>query len=254
MDAITLSVLSEFSTAFRLDGMDEDKRFEHLAAWLAVRRHYSDYNFHPGELVTGSGGDTGIDGIGVIVNNNLVTDVDEIAPILEFNGFLDVTFIFVQAERSPKFDTAKLGQFGYGVRDFFGQGQLTRNDVIKNYVEIWQTLYSYWSKFRPGNPSCFLYYITTGKGQNDGSLRTRADTEATDLAALDMFRETSCSLWGADQLRRYYLQSKNSINKQFVFDQKTVVSDVAGVKEFIPRTYLCSGFHKSHRRRIRRYR
>lgn len=232
MDAITLSILNEFSTSFDIQNNSEDSRFEHLAAWLAVRRHHSDYTFNPSDLVTGSGGDTGIDAIGVIVNNNLVTDVDDVDSLIEVNGYLDVTFVFVQAERSSNFDTAKLGQFGHGVRDFFSDASLPRNETVQRYADIRQALFAHWSKFRPGNPACFMYYVTTGKGgQKDGSMRTRADTEAGDIAALDMFREVSCALWGADQIRRFYLQTKNAIAREFLFDQKTVIPDVEGVRE-----------------------
>ncbi len=100
MDRITEGLLSEFSGEFAIEGLPEDERFEHFSTWLTVRRHYSEMTFTPGELVTGSGGDIGIDAIAIIVNNNLVTDVDTIEDLLAVNGYLDVTFVFVQAERS----------------------------------------------------------------------------------------------------------------------------------------------------------
>ena len=64
-------------------------------------------------------GDGGIDAIAVIVNNNLVTDIDIVEELLTQNGFLDVTFVLVQAERSAHFDGAKIGTFGFGAREFF---------------------------------------------------------------------------------------------------------------------------------------
>ena len=124
MDKITLSLLTEFSAEFEIAKLHEDDPFEQFAAWLTVRRHYSESTFEPGELITGKGNDTGIDAIGVIVNNNLVTDVDTVDDLIEVNGYLDVTFVFVQAERSAHFDGGSIGTFGYGVRDFFGAGRL----------------------------------------------------------------------------------------------------------------------------------
>jgi hypothetical protein len=121
MDKVTEGFLTEFSTQFGVGGLPEKDRFEQLAAWLTIRRHYSDSTFVPSDLVTGSGGDTGIDAIAIIVNNNLVTDVDTIEDLLALNGYLDVTFAFVQAERSSHFDSAKIGKLGFGVKDFFGE-------------------------------------------------------------------------------------------------------------------------------------
>jgi len=67
-----MGVLGEFSSEFKITDLPEDKRFEHLAAWITARRHYSDTSFDPAELVTGNGGDTGLDSIAIIANNNLM--------------------------------------------------------------------------------------------------------------------------------------------------------------------------------------
>ena len=69
MDKITAGMLKEFCGNFELSNEPEDDQFEHFAAYLTVRKHYSETSFDPTELVTGSGGDTGIDAIAFIVNN-----------------------------------------------------------------------------------------------------------------------------------------------------------------------------------------
>ena len=108
MDKITLSLLADFSAEFGIGDTEESERFEQFAAWLVVRRHFSESTFLASEVHTGGAGDGGIDAIGIIVNNNLVTDVDTVQELLEQNSFLDVTFVFVQAERSSHFDGAKI--------------------------------------------------------------------------------------------------------------------------------------------------
>ncbi|GLR99645.1 MULTISPECIES: hypothetical protein [Bradyrhizobium] len=80
LDKVTEGFLTEFSGQFGIENLAEKDRFEHLAAWLTVRRHFSDSTFSPADLVTGSGGDTGIDAIAVIVNNNLARLIRERAP------------------------------------------------------------------------------------------------------------------------------------------------------------------------------
>lgn len=170
MDRISEALLNEFSRAFGITELPEADRFEHFSAWLTCRRHYSETTFQPADLVTGKGNDTGIDSIAVIVNNNIVTDVGAIEDLLAVNGYLDVTFVFVQAERSSHFDSAKIGTFGFGVRDFFGEGKLPRNDTIQVYAEIMYAIYENSSKFRPNRPSCYLYYVTTGTWNQDPAL------------------------------------------------------------------------------------
>ena len=86
----------------------------------------------------GSGGDTGIDAIAIIVNNNLITDVDTVDDLLHLNGYLDVEFVLVQAGRSPHFESGKLAKLGFGVKDFFGEGKLPRNDAVKTSRRLWK--------------------------------------------------------------------------------------------------------------------
>jgi len=229
MDRITEGFLNEFSNEFGISYLPEKDRFEQFCGWLAVRRHYSDSTFDPDDLVTGSGGDTGFDSLAIIVNNNLVTDVDTVEDLLSLNGYLDVTFVFVQSSRSPHFEGAKIGTLGFGVKDFFGEGKLNRNDAVKGYADIMKALYDKSAKFRPRNPACFLYYATTGTWNNEQDLVTRATAEISDLEKTGMFSHARFVVMGAQQIHSLYRQSKNSISREFIFDKKVVVPEVAGV-------------------------
>jgi hypothetical protein len=242
MDKITLSLLTEFSGEFGIDDETEPERFEQFAAWLVVRRHFTESTFLPSDLHTGGPNDTGIDAIGVIVNNNLVTDVDSVEELLEQNGFLDVTFVFIQAERSSHFDGAKIGNFGYGVRDFFGETQLPRNEAIKGYDEIMSAIYARAGKFKPGNPACHMYYVTTGSWQEDNNLTGRISTETSLLEDTNLFNNVEFVPVGAVEIQRLYRQAKNDITKEFSFDKRQSIPALDGVKEaylgFIPASEL----------------
>jgi hypothetical protein len=229
MDKVTEGFLSEFSSQFGILSLQEKERFEQFSAWLTVRRHFSDATFVPGDLVTGSGGDTGIDAIAIIVNNNLVTDVDTVEDLLTLNGYLDVTFVFVQAARSAHFESAKIGTLGFGVKDFFGEGKLPRNQAVKDFAEIMNALYEKSGKFRPKNPSCHLYYITTGTWYAEKDLVVRSEAETGDLVKTALFSEVRFHAIGASEIHRLYRQAKNSISREFVFDKKVVVPEVSGV-------------------------
>ena len=78
MDKVIQGLLSESSENFQLEKLPESDQFEHFAAYLAVRRHYGDASFDISDLITGSGGDGGLDAAAVIINGSLVTDVDDV--------------------------------------------------------------------------------------------------------------------------------------------------------------------------------
>src|SRR5512134_3085410 len=105
MDRITKSLLDEFSREHDLSKLPEEKQFEHFAAYLTAGRLLSE-SFDTSDIVTGSGGDTGIDSIAIIVNGSLVGDADLVKDYADRNGYLDVTFVFSQAERSSSFESA----------------------------------------------------------------------------------------------------------------------------------------------------
>jgi hypothetical protein len=231
MDRISKSLLDEFSSEHALADVPEDKRFEHFAAYLCIGRHLSD-SFETADVVVGSGADTGIDALGIVVNGALVTDAELIAELSETNGYLDATFVFVQAERSSGFDGSKIGQFLYGVQDFFKEvPALARNQAVQDAAEVMAALYARVSKFKRGNPACRLYYVTTGKWVGDANLEARRRTAIDDLGAIGMFREVDFTPVGADGIQKLYNQSKNAVSREFTFTSRTVVPDMPGVAE-----------------------
>jgi hypothetical protein len=169
MNKIVESILNEFSKENGIEEMHEKDRFEYLCSYLTIRRHFS-RALDLKEVVIGSGGDTGVDGVAIIVNGSLMTDVDQVQEMLDQNGYLEATFIFVQAERSPSFEGAKIGTIGNGVQDFFRDvPQMVQNDDVKDAAEIRSAIYDRAPSFRR-RPTCHIYYVTTGKWVNDANL------------------------------------------------------------------------------------
>ena len=131
MDRITKSLLKEFVNDNELSNLSESRQFEYFSCYLLTSRHFTD-SFSTEDVCVGDGGDTGIDGISIIVNGSLVTEPEEVEDLCETNGYLDVTIVFVQAETSSSFDSSKIGQFGFGVVDFFNEKPaLPRNEDVK---------------------------------------------------------------------------------------------------------------------------
>jgi hypothetical protein len=163
MDRVTEAYLDEFSSANGIHPLPQDVRFEHFAGYVALRRQYSQ-TFDTADIVTGSGSDTGIDAVAIIANGVLITDVETFSEQAERADYLDVLFVFVQADRGPSFHAAKIGSFSFGVLDFFKDiPALPRNQAIKDAAEIMAAIYTHSGKFKHGNPECRLYYVTTGK-------------------------------------------------------------------------------------------
>lgn len=231
MDRITKSLLEEFSTEQDLTSLAEDKQFEHFTAFLTVGRALAEA-FDTADVVVGSGGDTGIDAIAIIVNGSLVDDEAAVNEFVERNGYLDVSFIFVQAERSSSFETAKIGQFSFGVQDFFKEDpSLPRGKDVARLGRIMSAVYKQSSKFKRGNPTCRLYYVTTGVWTGDVALEARRRAAEEDLRSLRIFRSVDFLAVDAEAIQRLNRESRNSVSREFDFALKAVVPNIEGVTE-----------------------
>lgn len=231
MDRITKSLLNEFVKQNELYNLQEDSAFEHFCGSLITSNHYSEI-FPSDDICVGAGGDCGIDCIGIIVNGCLVTEPEEIEDLSETNGYLDVTFIFVQAERSPSFESAKISQFGFGIKDFFAETpSLPQNEKVQAFAQITNDIFARSSRFKKGNPSCYLYYMTTGKWLDDANLTVRRDTVVQDLEELNLFRHVSFNFIDAAHLHKLYREFQNAISTEITFNDRTVLPEIPGVEQ-----------------------
>ncbi len=231
MDRITKSLLDEFVSENGLASLPEDTAFEHFCGWLITSSHHDD-SFQSEDIHVGAGGDCGIDTITIIVNGSLITEPEEIEAIAAGSSYIDATFIFVQAERSSSFETAKIGQFGYGVQDFFADHPaLVQNQRVKLMARTAGEIFARSSRFQKGNPQCYLYYATTGRWLDDQNLVARKTAVVDDLKNLNIFRKVEFHCIGAERIHELYRLSKNAIQREIVFPQRTVLPDLRGVEQ-----------------------
>jgi len=228
VDRITKNILDAFAKENELEKLPEEDQFEHLTAYLTIRRHFG-RALDTADVVVGKGGDTGLDAIAIIVNGALITDVDQVEEMLEQNGFIEASFIFVQAERSAGFDGAKIGTIGNGVIDFFSDApKMDRNQKIIDAAAIMMAIYERSTAFRK-RPACRIYYVTTGRWTDDKNLVARRDTATSDIRSTEMFDEVEFRCVGADDIQKLYQATINAISRTFVFEEKVEVAGVPGV-------------------------
>ncbi len=239
MDRVTEGFLSEFATEHELSRIPQHMQFEHFAAFVTIRRHYNGETFDTDDIHTGGGGDTGIDALAILVNGSLVTDIESLDDHADTSGSFDVTFVFVQGDRGASFEGKKISDFGFGVKDFFEESpKLTRNDAIQNAAEIMEQLYKSGTKFKPGNPICRLYYVTSGTWVGEADLEARRISVERDLKAMQIFRDVEFACVDAEALQQLYRQTKNAVSREFTFTNRTLIPEIAGVSEayigFVP--------------------
>ena len=120
----------------------------------------------------------------------------------------------------------------YGVRDLFSESPtLPRNKKLKEKEKIISLIYSKSILFRKGNPIIHLYYVNTGKWEDDEKLKARINQEVDLLKDLNIFRDVVFEPIDAATLQLYYSRAKNAISKTVTFANKVTLPDMDGVKE-----------------------
>jgi hypothetical protein len=238
MDLITTSLLSEFSAEFEIKALPEEDRFEMLAAYVTTKRHYTE-TFAPTDIVLG-GNVQGIDAVAAIVNGVMINDIDSLNGLLATGiDYLEVVFVFVQAKRSPTFEAAQLGAFGFAVEQFFTPNSVLSSDPsLATMISVMRGIYDKSSKFKRGNPSLKLYYVTTGRWNEEPVLEERRQRIASDLKNTGSFSDVEITPIGAPDIQKLYQQSRNAISRELVFLNRQDLPEILGVREafvgFVP--------------------
>lgn len=231
MDRIIQSYMDSFIKSQEILEKDESKQFELFSAYCVVEQWYTEtYNLQ--DIIIGEGGDCGIDSIAIIVNGNMVTSKEEIDDIIEVNKSLsDINFIFVQAKTSASFDYGEMGTFGAGVKDFFSEDpQMVRNEGIVEKNEIIEYIFSKAPMIKK-NPSCYLYYVTTGKWVDDQNCGGRMKIATSDLNALNIFSEIKYIPIDGNQLQKLYRKTIDVVETEICFDNHIFLPDIPKVRQ-----------------------
>ncbi len=233
-------ILQGYLTDFRKDfnfaeSIKEDVLFEHFCNYCILSKVHPEAffndNFKIEEINVGGGQDTGIDGVAIVVNDHIVGSVDEIESLKNQFQRLDVRFIFTQSKISAEFKTSEIGNFIFGVKDFFKDNPSLRiSDDIVHLRTLKEYIYTQ-SIHMDDPPTCELHYITTGKWTNDQNVVGRVHTEILELKQKGLFKSVTFNPVDASNIERIYKEIKNKVTKEVNFEKNTPLPRIENVKE-----------------------
>ena len=230
MDRITKSLISELLETQELNTEGDSKDFEKLVNYCVVSNEYSK-TFDINLMTIGDGSDTGIDGIAIIVNGQLIENKEEIDDLLVRNNSLDVSYLFMQAKTSSNFNSGDINTFIFGVKDFFSEApQLFRNADVTKFAEISDYIYENAPHFKE-NPTIKLFYCTTGKWVDDQNLLAVINQGISDLEQLNLFEKAIFNPLGAKEIATAYRKTKEAIQTTVNFTNRVTLPSINGISE-----------------------
>ena len=230
MDRITKSLITELLTNQELKSEGESKDFEKLVNYTIVSNEYNK-TFNIENVTMGEGNNTGIDGLAIIVNGQLIESKDEVDDLIEKNSFLEVDFIFTQSKTSSKFSSDDILKFFLGVKYFFSsEAKSVRNESVNKYVEITNHIYDKASSFK-SNPKIKLFYVTTGKWTDDQNLKGIIKHEIESVEETELFDKVFFKALGARDLSTAYRKTKESVSTTINFNNRITMPEINGISQ-----------------------
>lgn len=221
MDKILEAYLEDFAVDFKLNIEKREPLFEHFVNYCSIAPELVDPLNLPDVHVAG-GGDTGIDGLAIIVNDHLVVSPDQLDDVSRLRGRLEVAFIFTQAKTGEKFNAADITNFLFGVRNFFKATGVPENDAIMRRRLLMEQIYKKSLSFRR-NPDLRLFYATTGEWTSDSHVRARIEDELKQIRALNLFSNVEFNPLDASGIKARYKNLKRRLVQEIEFERHSTL-------------------------------
>ena len=165
MHRIVKSYLDDFIVNHGFEQLDESEQFEYFINHLIVSNK-SAIEFDLEEVTT-SIHDSGIDGIAILINEEICTSIEAVESIFE-NGKKnnDVEIIFTQAKRSEKYDLGDFLKFTKSIEYWITstcEEYLETDTLQMASKEIFEKILSSVPKIKGGQPRISITYATSGQ-------------------------------------------------------------------------------------------
>lgn len=208
--------------------------FEHFCNYCIFslndpEAYHTDTLFHE-SVHTGNGGDYAIDGIMILINGEPVTTIEEAEEAIKLRKRFTANFYFVQAKTSSNFDSGDMLKVGYGVKSFFEDVKLNSNPEINNYKLVADYIFKNSINFLE-NPTCGIYYVTTGKWVNDVNLVKLVKDQVSFLDSLNYFSVIDYLPIDLNRLMTIYKEINNSITREIVIAKNVSFPEIEGAKQ-----------------------
>lgn len=129
MNQIIQSYLDAHIKEYEIESYDQSTAFEHFINKCIINR-LSTERFDPIDVMTDDG-EIGLDGVAILLNGQLVTDLASCHVIYENNRSVDVKIVFIQTKTSASFDGGEISTFLKGVKHFLKLTMFVPKQILK---------------------------------------------------------------------------------------------------------------------------
>lgn len=229
--------LNDFIKCFDLPNSNYTESFEHFCNYFILKnRIRTDVELDV--IHTGGGDDLGIDGIAIIVNNQLISGMEDLEKIIENSLSINIEMHFIQAKTSDNLDLGEFGSFLNGVSDFLDLDKLEIdvNDKIIEINKLWMLLKDNYHKATDKDPICKLHYVNlSNTDKNDRRYLNRKEKGLNAIRKTEYFPDLSLDLYTKDDIIQKYKLTQMNKEVTIQFKDKVTLPEINSI---ISKSYL----------------
>lgn len=231
MHRIIKSHLENFSKSFGLADLDESEQFEMFVNYAVLTPKIST-TFELGDVTTGEG-DDGIDGVAIIIDEELLVSEEDAKSIFKSDRKNhDVEIVFIQAKRSDSFDLGDFLKFKESVKKFIDADDYEVGDDVQNNAHaIYNVCLKNVPKLRGGKPSLTARFVTTGVYSEPEALETARKKFEHDLKSVGYFSTIDVRFVDRDELTALWVSTYSGIQAQLPIFSNAPLPKIAGIEE-----------------------
>ena len=235
-DLVLEGFVKNFAEKRGFSHLEPDDLFEAFAASSILKKyHQTDITDMEDGILVGGSGDGGLDAIVIMVNGRPTRTEEDVQFLVENLRRLDVEFVFIQAKSSPSFNAAEIGNFTFGAKQFFAEAfdsksKIEFNTEIQQLTDLTNYVYKEGIKMQE-NPTCALYYVTTGKWTNAPDPSGRLLDGEDQLRELGIFSVVKAIPIDAERLKSIYRELERGVVKNIEFSKTAVFPRIDGVDD-----------------------
>lgn len=189
-------------------------------------------NFDIADVTTGDS-DSGIDGIAIVIDEEVVLSSADAALI--FSGDKknhDVDLVFTQAKTSEGFDLGDLLKFQQGVLAFVKSESFSSSDECESEAhETFDACLNSVPKIRGGKPTITARYVTTGVYQSPDALEKAKDSFIASLQQTGYFANIDVAILGRDELTNLWVSTYSAVQAQLPISSNAPLPPIQGIEE-----------------------
>lgn len=240
-DIVLRSNLNSFTKEYELTRLPDSECFEHFVNYTILSRTVEN-TIEPFDIWCGDQSQFGIDGAAIVVNENIVTNIEEIQELTKRLRYMDAHFVFVQSKLSEQFDSGSVLKMFTAASDFFSDTpEHVDSPFLKNTHELYKHIYNNTQLMRR-SPTLSMYFATTGLWKDDRTVQTIINRQNKLISESGQFSNVQFFCIDRLKLIDFYRQIKLRYVKTVTFDRHVTVSPIAGIKEAFIGTLPCKEY------------